>query len=157
MKEIWKDIQGYSGYRVSSLGNVSGKRVSNLKQWTNNCGYKMVTLYNIKQTTFLVHRIVALAFLKKSWLEVNHIDGVKTNNKLSNLEMVSRKANAAHASRRKLYPFGLDNHKATVTCRQTYQIREDYHNGLIMRCIATKYRISTSTVSLIINRKGRYA
>jgi len=109
--EIWKDIQGYEGlYQVSNLGNIKslkrldsiGRRVREriLKFKTNRHGYHNVQLYNNGESKALkVHRIVALAFIEKKQerLEVNHIDGVKTNNNVSNLEWCNRSENVKHS------------------------------------------------------------
>ena len=75
--------------------NLSAKR-------TNRSGYKYVNLArNGKYKSKTVHRLVAEAFLPDfdASLSVNHIDGVKTNNRLSNLEMVTPLENAQHAQR----------------------------------------------------------
>jgi ribosomal protein L22 len=112
-KEIWKDVPEYEGfYQVSNLGNVRGlERVA--KKWNSNrkvnalllkmpvdkCGYRKVCLNRdgISKCN-QVHRLVAMAFLnhnpKITRLVVNHIDGNKLNNNLSNLEIVTRRENA---------------------------------------------------------------
>lgn len=104
MKEIWKDIAGYEGlYQVSNHGNIrSHKRMPNklLKQSPTNCGYMKVELYkNAKGKMHYVHRLVAQAFLPNphNKSEINHIDGNKANNVLSNLEWASRSENQLHA------------------------------------------------------------
>lgn len=62
-----------------------------------NHGYRYVTFYG---ENWLVHRLVAMAFLKTTIKrEVNHIDGNKLNNVISNLEWVSKKENMDHAKR----------------------------------------------------------
>jgi len=104
MKEIWKDIAGYEGlYQVSNHGNIrSHKRRPNtlLKQSPTNCGYMKVELYkNANGKMYYVHRLVAQAFLPnpQGKSEINHIDGIKTNNNVSNLEWASRSENQLHA------------------------------------------------------------
>lgn len=113
MKEIWKDIKGYEGlYQVSNLGrikrlrfinkntNIERERIKNLK--LRKDGYLEVSLYKKgKGKSVQVHRLVAQAFIPNptSKLQVNHIDGIKTNNKVSNLEWVSISENAIHSSR----------------------------------------------------------
>jgi hypothetical protein len=100
MIEIWKDIQGYEGlYQVSSLGRIrSNKGIR--KQSVSNRGYMLVGLcrYNVPKT-YLVHRIVAKAFIAnvQNKPEINHIDGNKQNNSIKNLEWVSRKENEQHS------------------------------------------------------------
>lgn len=107
MQEIWKDVPGYEGlYKVSNLGNVlslnfCGRGVTRQMHLVHHySGYILVSLSKNKKTkNWLVHVLVAKAFIpnpeKKPF--VNHIDGVKSNNNVSNLEWVTAKENTAHA------------------------------------------------------------
>lgn len=115
-EEIYIDIPGYRGhYQVSNFGMVKSisrktKHPSSktgfvlskekiLKPKTNRYGYLEVCLYKHgKAKTHKIHRLVTMAFCGKSGLEVNHIDGIKTNNKLNNLEYVTHKENMEHAT-----------------------------------------------------------
>ena len=114
MKEIWKDIEDYKGYQVSNLGRVRtfnkitytekhGKR-----HWKNRIlkerldkNNKMLSVHlykNGKGKSYLIHRLVAEAFLgKQENMTVNHKDGNRYNNKLDNLEWLSLKDNIKHA------------------------------------------------------------
>lgn len=99
--EIFKDVPGYEGlYRVSNLGNVIRVNSGRVRKHWVVRGYHRVALSKENvQKNYLIHRIVALAFIsnidKKS--DVNHIDGVKTNNSLSNLEWCTRSENMRHS------------------------------------------------------------
>lgn len=114
--ENWKNITVHSGkyadrYQVSDFGRVrthpenkirGGKPGRILFQGTDNRGYSQVYLYfDYKQTTFKVHRLVANAFLgePEDGMTINHIDGDKSNNALSNLEYITNKENCWHAHR----------------------------------------------------------
>ena len=87
-----KPIKGYEGlYSVTSNGKVWSIRQHHyMKPATNNNGYEKVVLHSAdgKQKTFYIHRLVLNTFnpTNKMNVEVNHIDGNKKNNKLSNLE-----------------------------------------------------------------------
>lgn len=114
MQEIWKDIQGYEGlYQISNLGNVkslsfgpknirrSGKERI-LKSSPSNCGYYKVELYNNgKSKMHYIHRLVATAFIPNphNKPQINHIDGVKSNNSAANLEWITASENQKHSIR----------------------------------------------------------
>jgi hypothetical protein len=99
-EEIWKDVLGYEGiYQVSNLGRVkSFKRCKEkiLKPYKDTAGYLMVDLNKNKRITLSVHRLIATTFLGISDLQVNHINGIKTDNKLENLEFVCARENSSH-------------------------------------------------------------
>ena len=123
MQEIWKDIPQYEGlYQVSNMGRIKsllrkidnssvkgGKYTVNEKiknVHLQNSGYLVVQLYkNGKYKNLLLHRIVAETFLpqKKNKNEVNHINGIKTDNTINNLEWVSSSENKKHAIKNNLW------------------------------------------------------
>ena len=103
MEEVWKDIRGYEGlYQVSNVGRV--KRVKTgriLKGIFSGYGYVQVDLSKEGCTSKkLIHRLVAQAFIPNvdNKLEVNHINEDKTNNRVDNLEWVTRKENNNHGT-----------------------------------------------------------
>lgn len=121
MKEVWKPIEGYEGlYEVSNLGRIKGLRrdvaIPNPRLGTvgyrtyperikpcveNRYGYYQVTLSKeAKSRTLRVHRLVALAFIPNPDNKpyINHIDGNKKNNRVSNLEWCTASENNWHAS-----------------------------------------------------------
>ncbi len=114
-QEIWKDIPGYEGlYQVSSFGRVKSlsreaavqskshrsvpSKILSLNM--NRGGYPSVCLCREnKKTTYLLHRLVAQAFIAnpKGKRTVNHINGNKSDNRVSNLEWNTYSENIAHA------------------------------------------------------------
>ncbi len=102
--EIWKDVAGYEGmYKVSTLGNISTcyyRCPMKTKSKLIIKGYYSVLLsINSIKKRWLVHRIVAVAFIenKDNKPHVNHKDGNKLNNRADNLEWVTPKENMVHA------------------------------------------------------------
>ena len=131
MNEIWKDIPNYEGkYQISNLGNVMSLNFANkhfprlLKLKNHKDGYKLVGLSNGQtgNKTFLaVHRLVAQAFIPnpEHKEQVNHIDGNKSNNTVSNLEWVTPKENVTHAFVTGLMPYTLkDKPQKANTCKR---------------------------------------
>ena len=126
MHEEWRDVAGYEGlYQVSNFGEVKSmpREISYINRygykttvktiekkmtpsnvgrgWMNKCGYLSVMLtINGKQKRVGVHRLVAQAFIPNpdNKPQVNHIDGNKHNNKVDNLEWVTREENMQHAA-----------------------------------------------------------
>lgn len=113
-KEIWKDIPNYEGlYQVSNLGNVkslpkewiAGSRSLRshngkiLKTVIDKKGYCAITIsVNSLKKTYKVHQLVAMAFLNHKpcgmKLVVDHINDIKTDNRLINLMLVTNRENS---------------------------------------------------------------
>lgn len=91
MDEIWKPVVGYEGlYEVSNFGQVRTISGKLMKCYYNRKGYKRICLSKSgKRKNFLIHRLVMAAFKGASDMQIDHIDGDKDNNTLSNLEYVS--------------------------------------------------------------------
>ncbi len=122
--EIWKDIPGYEGiYQASNYGNirtVEGKTTYSIRhgkrRWKsrmlkgrgdNKTTGKRVSLWkNKKHKDWLVARLVAITFLgePEEGMTVNHIDGNRMNNRIENLEWLTRADNIKHGFENGLYP-----------------------------------------------------
>ena len=109
--EIWKDITGYKNlYQVSNYGRIKSlAHINNRGVYRPECilgnrlsdrGYHTALLYNNgKPKSFRVHRLVALEFIPNpnNKPHINHIDGIKSNNCIDNLEWVTISENLKHS------------------------------------------------------------
>jgi len=176
-KIIWKDLKGYEGYySVSNTGEV--KSISRtveckngtlrfikerlLSQKTRKDGYKQVQLSKgAKAKSFLVHRLVAECFLpiKANKPLVNHIDGIKSNNKLNNLEWCDDFENARHAVVNGLSGnIGESCNFNVLKEYQVYEIKEYLKEGILtQRKIAELYNVHYATISAInVGKSWKY-
>lgn len=172
MQEEWKDVVGYEGvYKVSNFGNVrsvdrlevssrGAKRLRwgiVLKQKTTEQGYATVHLRdkaNDKESWPPVHRLVATAFIEnpEGKLTVNHKDGVKLNNHISNLEWATQQEQTQHA---------FDNDLMFVRGHTMYDLDfkqevKDYYTetGISIKKLAKHFNMSSTTASRIV--RGLY-
>jgi hypothetical protein len=103
--EVWKKIPGFENYEVSNLGNVKSFKYGKeriLKNRINKDGYYRINLSNKgeKQKTFQLHQLVAIAFLNhkpngNNGLVVDHINNIKTDNRLENLQLITNRENSS--------------------------------------------------------------
>lgn len=171
-KEIWKEVKGYNGiYFVSNLGKVksidhylegrlgSGKQTGRiLKHQKCYKGYLRVSLCKnkIKFTTG-VHRLVAIAFIPntKNKPQVNHINGIKTDNRVDNLEWCTNAENQIHAVKNNLTnPNNCEkHHNSKLTNEQVRTARRMHELGWSNKLLSKHYNITATAMSNILRRK----
>ena len=171
--EIWKDIKGFEGlYRVSNLGRVKslerfrkGKNGSLVTvkerilkpKLTHNGYYRVGLCKNSKIRFYMVHRLVWIAFngTIPEGLQVNHISERKSENRLSNLNLMTPKENCNWGSRnerrakkqingkgsKSILQFTLDN-ILIKEYASTHQVERElgFANGNISKCCKGKYK-----------------
>jgi predicted XRE-type DNA-binding protein len=157
---MFVEIPGYQGYLVNDAGDVVSLRRNRWKVKcfkTNRRGYKLVTLRaNNSASMKLVHRLVMLAFVGPSELQVNHKDGNKANNNLSNLEYCTATENIRHAvdTGLKVGQQGERHSQAKLSDAQASEIL--LLKGLKKQSeVALQFGVSRSTVCYIWSGKIR--
>lgn len=113
--EIWKEIKGYEGhYQISNFGRIKSikqtedKILNNLK---NGRGYLKIDLCKKGTRKFLfLHRLVAIHFISnpKNKPCINHKNGIKSDNKVQNLEWVTYSENMFHSYKNGLHKPGMN-------------------------------------------------
>lgn len=172
--EIWEKIEGYDGlFIVSNLGRVYhysypvNSRYGKIRNVTagfikpiiGKRGYYVVNIhYKSKRKSFYIHRLLAEYFIPKieGKYFVNHINGIKTDNSLTNLEWCTQKENDTHARK-----FGLNkeigetHHNTKFTKYDVIFIREQYDakDLYTVRRLANYFNCSISTIYKIGKRK----
>lgn len=100
-EEIWKAVEGHEGlYEVSNLGRIRILNCGKIKISTLRKGYERIHLSkNDERKTFYVHRLIAIAFISNpnQYEFINHINGIKSDNRIKNLEWCDRSMNNKHA------------------------------------------------------------
>src|ERR1035437_48694 len=166
--ELFKDVSGYDGlYKVSNFGRIlsvgDGCNLIDkiLKARVNKMGYLQLVIrkYHVEKT-FLAHRLIALAFIPnpQNLPQVNHIDGVKTNNHISILEWVSSSGNKIHALKLGLInvPKGEKHWAAKLSDVQIAEIKQKYKWYVYTSTmLAKEYNTTRSNISQIINNQRR--
>lgn len=108
MEEQWKRY--YKNYSVSNLGRIRNDNTNNIRKLTKNSyGYLRTNITDRKNNThkeIKIHRAVAELFISNpyNYPQVNHIDGNKENNCVTNLEWVTAAQNTQHAIKMNLRP-----------------------------------------------------
>lgn len=157
--EIWKPYPSDSKYKVSNLGRVRGIAGKIIKASKHHQGYLQL---NIRNKKYLVHRLVAETFIpnpdKKE--TVNHINAIKSDNKVENLEWATMSENVIHAFKMKLRPYTKSMWESLtkgqkISKQQVNEIKEKNKQGKSQIELSVEYNVSRAQICRIINGKSR--
>jgi transposase len=141
------------GYYATEDGRVfSPHRKTFLKQHINDRGYLYVCLTANKASFWVrTHQFVWVCFNRQSAKELNHRDGNKLNNSLSNIEMTTREENIAHAMRTGLLVHlkGEECGPSKLTEKQVVQIKRLVAEGITLKKIGSRFGVHYTTISSI--------
>ena len=171
MKEKWKIIEEFPRYLISNKGRI--KILSTLedkKVFIKDDGYIATTLGNGKQSYKYVHRLVAEAFIKNKHNkpQVNHINGIKGDNRAENLEWMTPAENIRHAIdtgllkykkkekeiKNSKYSLGEEANGSKLTPEEVIEIRVLWELREFKQVeLAEKFGVDNSTINDIIRRK----
>ncbi len=166
--EIWKAVVDFEEiYKISNLGRI--KRIKSRNGYKIDRMLKPMSrgerkyLYvdlcknGIKKSK-QIHRIVLEAFdrLPNVKEECNHINGIKADNRLKNLEWCTRSENELHKNRVLKYESlkGEKHGRSKLTNEEIKTIRHMYKDGLPQREIAKKFNVGQQNISCIVNHKN---
>ena len=152
--EVWKNW--IYTYQVSNLGNIRNSKTGNiLKTKLRKDGYVDITISlgsRKNKRTFKVHRIIAEVFLSNpnNLPQINHKNGIKTDNRVDNLEWCSQSENIVHGFNSGLYKRKLT--KEEIDYIKEHYIPKDKEFGRIP--LAKKIGVSTATITRVFKHNN---
>lgn len=166
--EIWKPVVKYAThYEVSNLGRVRRINPTHTNKNPNGilnprfhgAGYPMITIcINNKRTSCLIHRLVAEAFLgtpTKDRYFCNHKNGIKTDNRVENLEYCSNLENIEHAKVSGFTPSGDRHYASKLSTYDVNFIKELLNKGIPNKLLALAFNVCRPLISSIKTGKKR--
>ena len=169
--EFWKDIVGYEGrYQVSNNGNVKSlaritesrkgvfqnKKEVILKSFDSGRGYLKYKLCSSGEKTISAHKLVAMAFIEnpENKSQINHLNGLKKDNRACNLEWCTGSENVIHSlnNNLKISQKGSEHGMSKLTEKNVLEIRKIGRTKTLKE-IGKIYNVDASSISLVLLNK----
>ena len=176
--EIWKDVEGFEGlYQISNLGRVMSlpkekkfpktgqiqmfdKKILKLNKVGRDREYLRANLYkDSKGYGFYVHRLVALHFCDNHFegAQVNHKDGIKSNNRAENLEWVTASENIKHAHENNLISKRTVYKRIKLSEKDVEEIINlRNEKKLTYKELAELFNVGASTICRVMKKEGAF-
>ena len=164
--EEWRKIPNYSLYECSNTGHIktfNWKRSGQtriMKPALDNKGYLRTVLIddNGKYCTVKVHRIVAQTWIENTYNkpQVNHLNGIKNDNRAENLEWCTNEENSLHRDENNLqiYKRGSEVGTSILTESEVREIRQRFKPNICTRkMLAEEYGVAPATIKGIVLRR----
>lgn len=148
MEEVYKKIKTHPNYEISNWGNtrvVKNKLIR--KIYINKYGYFTVTLWgNGLMKTFTVHKLVCIYHLSnpKKFKQINHKNGIKTDNRVENLEWCDSFFNQKH----RFEKLGHVIHNRKLNKEQVFEILA-YNKRHFQKFLSNKFNVSVACIKAI--------
>lgn len=163
--EQFKPIPNYEGfYSINQKGEIFSIRNNRIIKPFLGKGKR--TYYRIelnvkgKAKKYFVHQLIAKVFIPNVENKpfINHINGIKTDNRIENLEWCTNTENITHATLTGLYKCrtGEKHYLAKLSDSEVLEVRKEIALKASQKQLSIKYNVSIHTINHIVNRKGRY-
>lgn len=165
--EIWKKIPDFNPiYEASNLGNIRRleavyTRTMHGKPLTQKLPYRLLSLATITHKgyiqvrfngrIYMAHRVIGLAFIPnpKNLPQINHKNGIKTDNRAENLEWCTNQENRDHMVANKRHAYGSKSGVAKLTEEDIPKIRELLNSGMSRAKVGKIFNVSAGAIQPI--------
>ncbi|MCQ2585614.1 MAG: HNH endonuclease [Treponema sp.] len=154
----FKDIPDFPNYMINKKGDILNKNLNRiLKKAYDKDGYVKTTLSVKNQSSYYrVHRLVALTFIPNpnNLPFVNHINGIKDDNRVENLEWCTARENSLHASKTGLQPRKEKRKNAKLKEEWIPWIKKMREVGISYKQIGDVYNVNSKTILSVIKNES---